>query len=696
MTSKTINKVKSMITFPRLGFYLLAWLLLVTITVIISSQWLVDIDEWVYLKFDKNETNAQFEDKIILIDLPKDSLNLEEFRHETALLLNTINSMAVSQSQLNSNNNSFRKPKVILDLTYGISNDGIDTLRKSIERLKSNSINVYGAYTLPDDDKEIFFDTYNDQKNKILYDSVFVGGRLHPNYSRNGCIISYDSYKDIPRDTLGNLMRIESLIVRVAKDNAGITESDFEDKKVNNVPTDSIIERFTPRTYQFAHTLNIIDGKFKNFNEDLNLNGAFVIVGRFDVDIFKICDKSIPGPYLLASGLLNELQPDDAGKLSNEAHKDIPVQIGMAILFALFVCVFFALIYKYLKKLQTKPLLIGVLAFILGILFLIAVGFILLRIEFIIRPALPGVCMFWASFLAWRFTRKFLVTGIMDGGEVYDVFISYSFGDSTWVKQNLFEPLNEFKKPDGKRLKIFFAEKSIGIGELFTSKYMRAIVDSKFFIPVMSEEYYKKNHCKNEMDLAVKRKIEKLINLCIVALDYKYVPEEFTNINYVDITKQTDFMTALKKEIVKVEQDQLDESTNDSDISSDVKIMEQKATIESIEVDQQEKEEKSEKKEKKLSDKKDKKSKKKNKKEEKKKDKKKSKKDKKKIKKEEKEKTKKATKKAEKKKDKKKSDKRQKDKKSKKGSDKKEKKSEKEKTKKGSEKKVKKAKKGKK
>ena len=33
----------------------------------------------------------------------------------------------------------------------------------------------------------------------------------------------------------------------------------------------------------------------------------------------------------------------------------------------------------------------------------------------------------------------------MDGGEVYDVFISYSFGDSNWVKQNLFEPLNEFK-----------------------------------------------------------------------------------------------------------------------------------------------------------------------------------------------------------------------------------------------------------
>jgi hypothetical protein len=258
----------------------------------------------------------------------------------------------------------------------------------------------------------------------------------------------------------------------------------------------------------------------------------------------------------VGSAIIDQLNGNEFTKPS---HDDIAVQLALVLAFALFVCLIFALIYKYVKILQTKPHFIAILAFIFGLLLLIGFGYALLSYT-VIRPALPMLSMVWAAVLAWHFTKKFLVTGIMEGGEVYDVFISYSRGDSDFVKNDLYLPLSEFKKPDGSRLKIFFDQKSIGIGELFTTKYMRAIVDSKLFVPVMSEEYYKKNHCRNEMDLAVKRKIEKLMNLCIIAIDYKYVPEEFTNINFVDITKQTDFISTLKNELVKDEQVHLDMS----------------------------------------------------------------------------------------------------------------------------------------
>jgi hypothetical protein len=138
----------------------------------------------------------------------------------------------------------------------------------------------------------------------------------------------------------------------------------------------------------------------------------------------------------------------------------------------------------------------------------------------------------------------------MEGSGEYDVFISYSRSKSEWVKKYLYSPLKDFTKPDGSKLKIFFDENEIGIGEHFTTKYMRSIIDSKLFIPVMSQDYYNKNHCRNEMDIAVKRKVEQLISIFMITFDYKYVPEEFNHINFVDLKKGLDFMPILEKELI--------------------------------------------------------------------------------------------------------------------------------------------------
>jgi hypothetical protein len=162
--------------------------------------------------------------------------------------------------------------------------------------------------------------------------------------------------------------------------------------------------------------------------------------------------------------------------------------------------------------------------------------------------------MFIAALLAWRYAHKFLVTGIAEGGEKYDVFIRYSRGNKDWVIKNVYEPLNELRTSEGDKLNIFFDQKSIGIGEAFTSKYMWGIVDSRFFIPIISDEYYGKNHCKNEMDLAYKRSVEKLINILPIAFSYEVVPQIYTHINFSDISKNPDFFSSIKNELLKIKQ----------------------------------------------------------------------------------------------------------------------------------------------
>ena len=226
------------------------------------------------------------------------------------------------------------------------------------------------------------------------------------------------------------------------------------------------------------------------------------------------------------------------------------------LLSGLFLVLIFSLIIKYIKKLQTHLFATAISSFIIGSMVIFLLFKMGLELDSsgnnLLIQINSYISLFIASIIVWRYYAKFHITGIIEGGERYDVFISYSNADSQWVRQNLFNPLNELRKPDGSKLNIFFAENSIGIGEAFTLKYMKAIVDSKLFIPVMSKDYYAKNHCRNEMDLAVKRKIERLIDLCIIAFDFDYIPEEFRHINSIEINNQSDFIESIKQQLSRI------------------------------------------------------------------------------------------------------------------------------------------------
>jgi len=59
-------------------------------------------------------------------------------------------------------------------------------------------------------------------------------------------------------------------------------------------------------------------------------------------------------------------------------------------------------------------------------IFFFIYGKLILSFNYVIPAGHTIVAMIIASFLSWRFAHKFLVTGVAEGSQKYDVFISYS------------------------------------------------------------------------------------------------------------------------------------------------------------------------------------------------------------------------------------------------------------------------------
>ncbi len=81
----------------------------------------------------------------------------------------------------------------------------------------------------------------------------------------------------------------------------------------------------------------------------------------------------------------------------------------------------------------------------------------------------------------------------------YDVFISYAHDELTWVFENVYQPLRAVTLPDGRKLAIFFDTSSIQVGTAWQEKISLAIDGSRFVVPVYSDTYFTRPHCRFEV-----------------------------------------------------------------------------------------------------------------------------------------------------------------------------------------------------
>jgi TIR domain len=279
------------------------------------------------------------------------------------------------------------------------------------------------------------------------------------------------------------------------------------------------------------------------------LNDKIVLVGSFDVD--WDADMPQPGPQLLAWGLSDRLNAGTgAAAAFYQPESRIWVEGLEALVFAVLTALVFAMIYAYIKRLRTRPALIAAAAAVIAIVCLAAVALLRLNQHTVPPVGLATFAIVIVGLLAWHFAYKFLLTGQAEGSGRYDVFVSYSRAHADWVKKNVYEPLKAMRKPDGSALEIYFDTDVMQLGKDFTANYMWAIVDSRVFIAVFTDDYYAKNHSRNEIDVAYHRKVSKLIKLLPIAVSPAAVPDIFRKDDYVDAAGEPNFMDKVRRAIM--------------------------------------------------------------------------------------------------------------------------------------------------
>ncbi len=538
-----------MLTLKRLGIYLAGFLVVVSLVI-----WLAD---WKWLdKYLVNEANKKasrdntLNKKIVVVNLERpasgsEGESLKRFRQHTIQLLNTIAQEAKEKEA---------PEGVVLDIWFSNDTTEIRNLEAALKQLKDLKVPVYAAYSINENQEdrnidEIDFDGIESRHYSDLYSKFLAGsegelpgsGRYHTFFYPDKGVANYenDIYLSSP---LYDSVLIESLARKVYAD---LTESKPMPKREGSVVPLRSLNEIHSKTYTFIADSVQPTGAFQpaDGGAAIDMDNNILVVGDIINDIVDFGDKQIPGPYIVTWALSDLLGNNSNLKLPVES---LYVIIGQILFFSFFTVLVFALLFKYVTRLQTKTAVIAVLAFVTGMIFLYIYGILILSFNNVIPAGHTIVAMITASVLSWHFAHKFLVTGVAEGAQKYDVFISYSRSQGDWVNKNVYEPLAAFRKPNGDKLNIFFDKKSIGLGEAFTAKYMWAIVDAKNFIAVLSEDYYSKNHCRNEFDCAVKRKVEKLLNIQMIAFSDKAVPEAFNSFNYFEKNRNTDFMKTIE------------------------------------------------------------------------------------------------------------------------------------------------------
>lgn len=523
-------------SLKRFAVYIISFIVLLVIIGTFTTFW-KSIDKFIYSTFylTKSE-NIDLRKDILLIDLPHNAKGAKSFdrgnyRKRLANLLDTIGA---------NYDNHHHAEAVLLDIYFSNDEAGLEALKTSLKRLKDKGLKVYAVYNMLGY-KNASFETHDASQAKVLYNDYLEGNRLHTLFHEGMGFISYRSELKYPSER--GFVLVEALVSKVARDLGEATSSGEFILPLGNVAN------IEGQTYRFTHEAESTSEGV--FDRGFDMKDKILIVGSLSVDQVKLKDNTKKtGTHLVAWALNDQLEGHD---LAKQPLQNPILIIGMILFFSLFVVIVYALLFKYVKSLQTKPITIAILSFIISTSFLILTGFAVLALDKVIPVGLVTVGMGLAAFLSYRFAYKFLVTGVAEGSQKYDVFISYSHGNSDWVVKNVYEPLQAFRKPNGDKLNIFFDKDSIGIGEAFTVKYMWSIVDSRFFIPIFSEEYYNKNHCRNEMDLAYKRSVEKLLNIIPIAFSYDAVPEIYNHINFSDVSVNPGFIEGVKAEISRAD-----------------------------------------------------------------------------------------------------------------------------------------------
>lgn len=531
-----------MTPLPRPGAYLLVFAILLG-GFMATGLWR-DLDYLVYRTLYLDDAaRVQMAESVLLIDLPYRSdvgdNDPTDYRRRLANLLSVIAARTGERPQA-----------VILDVW--ISNDarGLAELAEAITRLRERRegpIDIYAAFNPGAEGKHTAEQLWSEHAQAV-YRSALTGYG-HTSLRMYQGVLSYEPELQIAGEA-GTTEMIRALPIRVAIDLGRLDAPPAGDAVVLPVGHEEALGR---QTVAFVHTAqDTADGAFVTSRAadtpaEPNLDKKIVLIGSVAEDRHGQAPQA--GPYLIAWALNDWLKADRQAK---QPLNHPGLVLGQTLFFAIFTALVFALQFTYLRRLQTRPALLAGLAIGISTAGLAIVGAAALTLDYVTPIGLTLFAIVLAGILAWRFALSLLTAGVAEGSGKYDAFISYSRKHSEWVVKNVYEPLSAVRKADGSHVALFFDRAEIGLGEAFTARYMRAIVDSRFFIPVFSDDYYARNHTRNEMDMAYKRAVEQKIVILPVALAAEHVPEIYSHLHFVDAQVNPRFIEEVQEALLRI------------------------------------------------------------------------------------------------------------------------------------------------
>ncbi len=523
-----------MVVLRRVGLMIpvfLAVLLLLAFT-----GWQRPLDYAVYLGLAQAGRGAPtLGERIRLVDLPypaslKQRGDPSLFRARTAELLERLAADPAA-----------RPDAVVLDMWISKDDRGLAPLVAAVERATKAGVRVFASFN-PDAENEQSFDDLMNEHARPLYQGV-LSGWGHTWLQAPRGVLSYE--RELALKSAGGTRIVRALPTVLARELGWPQAPGNGPLAIPLGPATAVAER----TVAFVH-----DGEATSGGRFLAPGGApakpdwrdtVVVVGSLAEDVNKQTTQA--GPQLLVWALEDARQANRGARVP----LDQPLLVAaLVITMGLVTALAVALLFQLVNPLRSRPAALALAGALLGAVVFVALSAAALALGVVLPAGLPLAAVATSAVLAWTYARKFLASGQAEGSGEWDVFISYSRQHGDWVARHVYEPLAAARKADGTPLRVFFDRQAIGIGEAFTSKYMWAIVDSRVFIPVFSPDYYRKNHCRNEMDLAYKRHVDQRLVIAPLALAPDAVPEIFTVLNYIDVTAQPGFIDGILRTVI--------------------------------------------------------------------------------------------------------------------------------------------------
>ncbi len=478
---------------------------------------------------------AQLSDNLSILDVPldDDSNMLERDRQSIAALLQRL----VQEPQ--------QRPEAIV-LDIDISNDkrGLDELTKAIHQVRAAGVKFYIAANPEDESgtrcEQSHSEGYFAPKAPLYQE---VDGRYgHTCMKASNGVLRYDAQIVTPDGLV-----IHALPIVVT----GSPEEIFD---VQPKPRLLRLGTVAAREHQ-TWTWNFNPGLptagmfvvHEGNNTTLDLKGKTIIIGDLstNVDFNKEADRY--GAELLAWAISENMRgasstlPD----IIESPAWAVAVTLGMSLLSAWLFRKLFHLWPSQRQRLWVLgPLAAGLTVLLFAALVLSLHTLSVLYVQWVLALAGIGVA---TGVTGYTLKVQMLIDALkldMDNPQrltasTYDVFISYSRTpreNLDWVSTQVVPRLEEAG------LKVWFDKKSIFLGTSWYEKIAQGIQGSRYFVPIYSQDYFKKAFCRVELELAAIRRAHETNFILPLARVKTDIPPGYQHINFIDVNERQDFI----------------------------------------------------------------------------------------------------------------------------------------------------------